>query len=949
MLSVTRLTFAQGVQTGTIRGVATSSDGQALPGVAITVRSAFLQGPRSTTTELDGRYTVGLLPAGTYDVSFELSGMATIERRVELPLGGVAPLNATMAIAPVTATVTVTAPVLHATPVAGLNITHNQVEALAISRGISGIAELSPALTTIVPNPGQNQVSISGGFAFDNVFLLNGVDINDNLFGGPQDLFIEDAVQEVQTLTSGIGAEYGRFSGGVVNAISKSGGNLFSGGLRINFTNPTWSTRTPFEAANQSTHPDILNKSYEGTVGGPMVKDRLWFFAAGRSETLAQAQTFPLTGLSNTETDKNRRAEIKITGSPTIGHTLQGGYVNNQTDNESRPSIPGLSIDRFTITPAEQPNWFSFAKYQGALTPRVLAEAQYSQREWSRVGGGTASAIVDSPFFDSNQTSQYNAPYFDASDPERRSNKQVTASLTSFLEGGGRHELKGGYEWFRSQWAGGNTQSSTGYIFFSDFATNAAGNPLYDASGHLIPLFSRGATVLDRSIADRGSVLNVDTQSLYVQDHWTADAHWSFDLGARYEHVKTGTSSIAGVRANTVVPRLAAAYDVNGDGRWVARASYAHYAGRYDENQIGKNTLQGNTNDIVGIYVGPTGQGRDFAPGFNTANYVTVAGSFPTANVSLASDLSTPITREFTLSLGSDAGGRGSAEARYVFRRTSNLIEDFVTLSNGITSVVQNGVDAGTFTNVVYKNSDVATREYQALLFQASYRLHERWSVNGHYTAMLKDEGNYEGESRGIPGDTTLIGNYPEAFNATRNFPAGRLQSFQRHKLRVWTVYDLGLGRAGTLGLSGLWRVNSGRVYSLSAGGQRLTATQQALLSAYPDQPASQVVFFGARGSEDFPGYGLLDTSINYDVPVFRTLRPWIKLDVFNLFDNLKQTGWNTTIQPDAASPKDALGLATGYIKSPLFGTATNNNQFPAPLAGVVGGRTLRVAVGFRF
>src|SRR6185437_8181248 len=130
--------------------------------------------------------------------------------------------------------------------------------------------------------PNNTQLAINGAFAFDNAFMLNGVDVNDNLFGQPQDLFIEDAIQETQVLTSGIPAEYGRFSGGVVNAITKSGGNTFSGSFRLNLADPTWSTLTPFEQAHDTTHTSVLNKTYEATVGGPIMKDKVWFFGAGR-------------------------------------------------------------------------------------------------------------------------------------------------------------------------------------------------------------------------------------------------------------------------------------------------------------------------------------------------------------------------------------------------------------------------------------------------------------------------------------------------------------------------------------------------------------------------------------------------------------------------------------------------------------------------------------------
>ena len=167
------------------------------------------------------------LPAGDYQISFDLSSFAPLKRTTTVPLGGNIVENVTMT------------PggrdrggerrgrrrrLRSPRPVVGLNIKHDEVEALATSRTLQGIATLSPGLTENTPNAGQ--VVINGAFAFDNVFMLNGVDVNDNLFGSPQNLFIEDAIEETQVLTSGISAEYGRFSGGVVNAITKSGGNI---------------------------------------------------------------------------------------------------------------------------------------------------------------------------------------------------------------------------------------------------------------------------------------------------------------------------------------------------------------------------------------------------------------------------------------------------------------------------------------------------------------------------------------------------------------------------------------------------------------------------------------------------------------------------------------------------------------------------------------------------
>jgi hypothetical protein len=159
------------------------------------------------------------------------------------------------------------------------------------------------------------------------------------------------------------------------------------------------------------------------------------------------------------------------------------------------------------------------------------------------------------------------------------------------------------------------------------------------------------------------------------------------------------------------------------------------------------------------------------------------------------------------------------------------------------------------------------------------------------------------------------------------------------------------MGRAGDLAISGLWRVNSGQVFGLRASNQPLTATQLAELAGagYPDAPDSQTIYFGERGSQQFPGYDLLDVSVNYNIPIVHALRPWVKCDVFNLFDNVKLIAWNTVVLQDRSGPKDGVGLATSYNPSPLFGQADSNADFPAALPGVTGGRTLRIAFGLRF
>src|SRR5262245_24252900 len=297
--------------------------------------------------------------------------------------------------------------------------------------------------------------------------------------------------------------------------------------------------------------------------------------------------------------------------------------------------------------------------------------------------------------------------------------------------------------------------------------------------------------------------------------------------------------------------------------------------------------------------------------------------------------------------------GKGYAQAAYIYRDWSNFIEDFISMANGTTDVVKNGFDVGTFTNVVYRNTNDATRGYQALEFQGRYNIQPRWTMNGNWTVQLKNEGNYTGEAANQPGVTGRIGDYPEIFNAARSYPDGRLPGFQRNKVRVWSVYNLGLGKYGDASISGLVRVDSHQVYSLQATNQAITQVQLSKLTAagYPDAPQSQTVYFGGeRGSEDFKGYGVFDLGAGYNIPVFKTLRPWLRLDVYNFFNNQKQIGWNTTVSQDPTSPLDDLGLRTGYRQGGSFGKATSNSlHFPIPFQGETGGRTFRVAMGLRF
>jgi hypothetical protein len=938
--------LAQGVQTGTITGTVRDAGGLVLPGVTVTVSSPALQGNRTAVTDANGVYVVRALPPGRYTVAIELDGFARQETSAMVDLGAPSIVDAALQPAGLQETVTVSAPVASAltTTHGGANYRNVEIDALATPRTLSGIAELAPGLTDNTPN--TRQVTISGAFAYDNVFLVDGVDVSDNLFGDPNSLFIEDAIEETQVLTSGVPAEYGRFSGGVVNAITKRGGDIFSGSFRTNLTNPAWTDETPFEQEQGTERESVLSKVFEGTMGGPVLRSRLWFFGAGRYTDQAESVALNITGLQLNETQENKRYEIKLTGTAASAHTFQGSYLNNDTKSFER--VFDFSIDTRAVNSPHIPNDLTAINYKGVLSSKLLVEAQFSQKDYRFEGaGGTLTDIHESPFI--TQTPElglYNAPYFDATDPEDRNNRQVTGSLAYFLTTPrtGSHDIKGGFEWYRSINTGGNSQSPTSYVFFADHLTDVEGEPVFNSDGRLIPVFSPFNTFVNNWQATRGAELDITTTSFYVHDRWSANRHWSFDLGLRYERVRSeATGGILGIDTDTFVPRLAASFDPTGDGQWVVQATYAHYAGKYSEAQFSANTNVGNPDLVQLLYVGPEGQGLDFEPGFDIANnYVAVNGEFARENVLFEDGLSSPTTREFTLSAGRSLGSHGYAKASYIWRDVSDFVEDFSDLTTGSTTVERDGVAYGPFVNKIYRNTDLPIRSYQALQFSGRYRLLDAWSVNGHWTVQLENEGNFEGEATNQPALSSVIGDQPELFNEVRHYPIGTLAGFQHHKIRLWTIYNLGLDRLGSVDLSAMWRYDSGQTGSFVELGAPLTEVQEQIGAIYPSLPPEQTVFFGRRGAIQFDGAHVFDLAATYQIPLFRSLRPWLKAEVRNVFNNDTLTSYNTAVVGDFDGPLDELGLPMNFIRDPGFGKADGNGDFPIP-------RTFLVAVGFRF
>ena len=205
----------------------------------VTVASSALQGTRTVTTSTNGDYIIPFLPAGDYTVTFQLQGFQTLKRTTPLTMAETLPLDVGLTLATVAESVTVSgqSPEIVTTANIASNFKKDTLERLPVGRALNDAVLLAPG---VAGNGPSGNIMMAGGLSFESQYLINGVVVNENLGGQALNLFIEDAIQETKVSTGAISAEYGRFGGGVVNMITKSGGNAFSGSFRTTFNNDGW-------------------------------------------------------------------------------------------------------------------------------------------------------------------------------------------------------------------------------------------------------------------------------------------------------------------------------------------------------------------------------------------------------------------------------------------------------------------------------------------------------------------------------------------------------------------------------------------------------------------------------------------------------------------------------------------------------------------------------------
>lgn len=258
-------------EVGDVIGRVTAEGGEALPGVTVTVGTG--DESRVAVTDAQGSFRLPNLDPGQHHLTFQLEGFNSVSYpNVHVRAGGETELVVTLPLSTVSEEIMVTSetPILDERKISR-GYSEIDLDQLPTARDPWAILESTPGV-----RPGI------GSSSHENAFLIDGVVLGERPFaGGLLDHydfgFIEDAVQE--TDVSGVSAEYGRFSGGVVNVISKSGGNEFSGSVRHAFTDED---RGLPQTSEDGDGQPTLELDFDSALGAYCLKDRIWFFGAGR-------------------------------------------------------------------------------------------------------------------------------------------------------------------------------------------------------------------------------------------------------------------------------------------------------------------------------------------------------------------------------------------------------------------------------------------------------------------------------------------------------------------------------------------------------------------------------------------------------------------------------------------------------------------------------------------
>jgi hypothetical protein len=938
---------AQVTETGTIEVLVQDASGLAIPGATVVATAPDALTKRTGVTDAEGRAVlVGLAPSSRYMVTTELPGFKPARNEnVLVRSGQTASIRVSLAVGGITeqVQVTVDSPIVDTTSATtGADITLQLTESLPTGRSYQSYLQLVPGVLPDDPQQPGNPASKSGvnyadiggnlGVSSDNYYYFNGINITDPVSGTFGSNLNTEIIQEQKVLTGGIPAEFVGTPGLLSSVITKSGTNSYHGSGNYFFQNAS------LVADNKnSANQEFSTFDAAGTVGGPIVRDRAWFFGSYRRvEREDDVTTLDTEEFMRTVKNEQDQGYAKGTWAPTRSDSVSFTFLNDPTDISGRVDRNLTNArDRARVQGGDNYS-LNYSRVQG----NALFEIGYNVHNGEVTDLSAirqASNTVVYRASDTRLLTDEQRGGFGQDLINERDTKGVRGSV-SYTHG--RHTLKGGLEWSKNEnfrnttfidsathttlqpgLAGITAQelatgsfSSTDFLVTntSDFAglmntinahpNRAAFYSAFDANGDgTITSAEMGPRLTFNTLADGFVEYDRTFQSelgpqltsskglsFFVQDQFTV-GRATINAGLRterWEHFATTGENIF-TFAWEFAPRLSVAYDVRGDGRQKAFAFYGRY---YDP-------IRNNMTNFAGTLTGSVLNEQIWiGQGINDWVTYRIRGGSVQQDAFFSPTTQTPYTDDVTLGYQVDLGRNMSVEANYTNRRTRDILEDYdlklyAIATDGTTSypgapetlndpdslwlgLDYFGYDENPGSNFVIGTLAGGKRDYQGLDLIFRKRYSDNWQLLGSYTYNWA-EGNTNSDSHAdFQGDDIELD--PRAPNQF-----GRQPGLIPHIFKMAGSYMTRIG----VEMGAAYRWNAGTLSSKT----RLTSQRNLPILGTPFEFAG-ITSVGwipsdTVGALENPSWGQLDLRAQYK-RTFAGLGTEFFVDVFNVFDN---------------------------------------------------------------
>ena len=764
-------------QTGEIYGKVTDQSGAVMPGTTVTLTSPALLQPQSTIAAASGSYRFPNLQIGVYAVTFELTGFKRVIRtEVRIQAGFNAEVNGRLELSSLQETVTVTgeSPIIDIrSNTLGTNFGKELLEKIPSARDPWVILEQTPGMVMSVQNVGGSasgqQASFGAhGSSGNQQWNLDGATITDMAAGSSPTYFDFDSFEEIQITTAGGDASQ-EASGVAMNFVTKSGSNQMKGSGRVFDANQAFqASNTPAEVAAQgggAGNPlkDVIEYGVE--MGGPIVKNKAWFWGALSRQTIevgvlgflkagAPAGSTDADDLESDFTGLNNQ-NLKLNYGWTSRHKTTFLYTRGDKIRNTRGASSTTTIE--ATTRQTGPTNYYKGEHQWVVSDRLVLEGEYSYNnagfklDFHKDELATVQRLL---YVDLGGTLTRSGSLSNNIRPTYESKIDGNYFLPNFL--GGDHSTKFGVRWRSTPY---ETISQTG-------------------GGATARIRSNGVNEADIT-RDGDTSREMWQYSLYFSDSYKANK-LTLTWGLRFDHqddraiaaniaanpilpdllpAVNFTGADGGATYDNLAPRVGVAYDVKGTGRTVLKASAARYYGLgiYTAGSIsptGQTTLPYYWNDLNNdLFV--TRNEIDFARGFRATPSANYDPNNPSSVVSpnrIDPGLENDITDEFVGGVDHELMADFAVGVSYIWRRYHNFQGDYrnatadsyapvtFTAACGNSLCDQPSYTATYYqrptalpTGTVLRNNEF-TRDYNGIELTARKRFTNKWLMNSSYT-----------------------------------------------------------------------------------------------------------------------------------------------------------------------------------------------------------------------